>query len=248
MSVLAVRNVSKNFVQADNTFLPVIKDISLKLQSGEILGLLGASGSGKTTLLKMLAGLDKPDSGTIESPVARPGKKLGYLSQNDRLLSWRNALDNVALGLELIGESKKLARLQAMEALRKTGMEKFAFSMPSQLSGGMQQRVLLARTLVLQPELLLLDEPMSNVDILARQELAAIIKEYIQTSKASAILVTHSVEEACFLADRVLLVTSRPASIAQEIIISDNNTTHEEAFGIVMAGLLRALKGQHDQS
>ena len=242
--LLQASNIAKQFRKDKGDILPVVGNIDLALHEGEIVCLLGASGSGKTTLLRILSGLDAPDHGSVQSDIKRPGQQFGYLSQSDRLLPWRTIVSNVMLGLELLGRSKDTAMQAALAALKQVGMEAFANHYPAQLSGGMQQRILLARTLSLQPRLLLLDEPMSSLDVLARRELASLIKGYTRTHQAATLVVTHSVEEACFLADRILLVTRAPAKLHKEIYISDtkgDGLFRGEAMDTVMRELWAAL-------
>lgn len=211
--LLSAEKISKNFARTDGSVLSVIGDISLSLKAGEILCLLGASGSGKTTLLQILAGLDTASSGQVQSTVARPGPSIGYMTQGDSLLPWRTVLDNASLGCELLGLKKSAAREIAFQMLRQTGVDASSGVYPAQISGGMRQRVLLARTLATSPKLLLLDEPMSNLDILARRQMSEMLHAYVRTNNAAAVIVTHSVEEACALADRILLITRSPAVI-----------------------------------
>ena len=241
--LLRVKDIGKTFRQPDGTFLTTLENISLELQAGEIVGLLGASGSGKTTFLRILSGEEIPDKGAVESVILRPGRQFGYLSQNDRLLPWRSALSNVSLGLELIGHRTSAAKQSAYECLQAVALERFADSPPAQLSGGMQQRVLLARMLALKPKLLLLDEPMSSLDVPARRELANLLKDYAREQQAAILVVTHSVEEACFLADRILLMTRSPARIFKEIRISDTDggLSRDDALNTVMHDLWAAL-------
>jgi NitT/TauT family transport system ATP-binding protein len=243
--VLSAQNIGKTFRQSDGRSLTAIQDISLELHAGEITCLLGASGSGKTTLLRILAGSAMQDKGNVRSDVLCPGPQLGYLSQSDRLLPWRSVVANVALGLELTGIDKQAARQESLAVLRHVGMEGFADSYPAQLSGGMQQRVILARMLALKPRLLLLDEPMSSLDVLARRELATLVKRYVVDRQVAALVITHSVEEACFLADRVLLVTRSPARLFKEIRLSDTGDKgmlRAKALDAVMHDLLAALE------
>ena len=207
----------------------------MALQSGEIVCLLGASGSGKTTLLQILSGQIPQDSGTVTSPVTRPGSELGYMRQSDQLLPWRSILDNVALGPELLGQSRRVARAAALEGLARVGLQDFAAHMPDEISGGMRQRAVLARTLATKPKLLFLDEPLSNLDVLARRQTALIVKDYVTQTGAAALVVTHSVEEACFLSDRILVLSSRPARVACQLAAPF-------ALDQVMAALMQALE------
>ena len=247
-SLLRAHDIGKEFGQPGGNFLSIFEDISLDLTPGKITCLLGASGSGKTTLLKILSGLDSNYQGKIESGLKLPGFEVGYLSQNERLLPWRSALGNVALGLELSGRNKPTARKAAWTALTDVGLGDFANHYPSQLSGGMKQRVLLARTLALKPKLLLLDEPMSNLDILARRDLSLLIKKYARAHHAATLVVTHSVEEACFLADHIMILTRCPGRIFKEILLTDEPSpksgtlARSAAMNEVMQGLWQALE------
>lgn len=232
-TLLTAQNVSKSFRQASGGRLQVLKDISLLLHAGEVVCLLGPSGSGKTTLLQILAGLDRQSTGAVQSDIKRPGPKLGYLTQADRLLPWRTVYDNVALGPELLGQPLD----NVLPLLEAVGLKDFTSSYPEQISGGMSQRALLARMLATNPTLLLLDEPMSNLDILARRQMAKILRGYVKKTKASALVVTHSVEEAVFLADRIILITRSPATLYKEISGSFTLDT-------VMSALVKALEGK----
>lgn len=217
----------------------IIAGASFALQAGKVTCLLGASGAGKTTILKILGGLDKEFGGTIESALTRPSSDIGYLSQNDKFLPWRNVLSNVALGLELSGHNKKTAQDDASEVLTSLGLSDFQKKYPHQISGGMLQKALLARTLALKPKLLLLDEPMSNMDMLARQDYARIIRDYIITSNAMGIIVTHSIEEACILADEILILSTKPARIVKELNRAEK---YEDFVAATSAALMDTLK------
>lgn len=222
--ILAVSDIVKSFTLPDGGVLPVLSGISLSLNPGSITAILGASGCGKSTLLSMLAGLIKPDDGSISSEFARPGEKLGLIQQSQRLLPWRTVLENVALGLELTGSSKIEARKTSLEFLIAVGMKDFIDYFPSQLSGGMNQRVLIARALITKPSLLLLDEPLGQLDIIARKALASMIIDYVATHSAATVIVTHSVEEAIFIADHVIILTQRPSSIFERFSIIGNQS------------------------
>jgi ABC-type nitrate/sulfonate/bicarbonate transport system ATPase subunit len=246
--LLHAQHIRRSFTQPDGTAAAILGGIDLDLIGGQVTCLLGASGCGKTTLLRILAGFDSEYDGSIDTHIRRPGPDLGYLSQNDRLLPWRTAAANVRLGLELTGRPTKAAHQEALKALTQVGLtEAFADHRPAQLSGGMQQRVLLARMLALQPKLLLLDEPMSSLDLPARRDLAQIIRHYTSAHNAATLVVTHSVEEACFLADRILLVSRSPALIGKEIILTDTTPASPaelergQALDSVMRHLLHVL-------
>ncbi|MCB0319200.1 MAG: ATP-binding cassette domain-containing protein, partial [Bdellovibrionales bacterium] len=219
--VLSIRSLSKSYISNDGTKLDVLKNISFDLYSQTVTSILGASGCGKTTLLRMLSGLENCDSGDINSKFFRPGSSIGYLQQSEKLLPWRTVLDNVTLGLELLGIEKKIAEKKALGLLDRVGMKEFASSFTSQISGGMTQRTLLARTLITEPKLLLLDEPLGQLDIVARRDLAKIIREYAQEKSAAVLLMTHSVEEAVFISDIVFTLSRRPAMIVERFEISN---------------------------
>ncbi len=233
--------------------MPVIEGLTLSLSPGKITTILGASGCGKTTLLKLLAGLESPDSGSIQANIRYPGESIGYLQQSERLLPWRTVLENVALGLELLGEEKSQAQNRSRALLEEVGMLDFVSLYPSKLSGGMTQRVLLARTLITNPLLLLLDEPLGQLDIVARKALARTIRNYVHKKSATALLVTHSVEEAVYISDVVLTLSRRPSQIIERFSISNDSTTRKEgtldrlsSFQVILEGLQRALGASGD--
>jgi NitT/TauT family transport system ATP-binding protein len=248
--ILKVHELWKGFADADGSENSILGGISFTLRSGQITALLGASGCGKTTLLRILAGLDRCDRGAIEAKIAMPGPKISFVQQGERLLPWRTLLANVSLALELIGCGKRDALKSARKALRDVGLAEYSHLLPQQVSGGMIQRVLLARALVTEPMILLLDEPLGQLDILARQELAAVIRGYVRSRGACALMVTHSVEEAVFIADSVLTLSRKPALIRSNVELIDEASEMEStgqlqrgaAFEVVQTGLLAALK------
>jgi NitT/TauT family transport system ATP-binding protein len=217
------------------------------LEAGEIVCILGASGSGKTTLLRMLAGCETPDTGTISCDIKVPGPELGYLRQSDDLLPWRTITGNVALGPELTEKPKSAARAKALAQINQVGLSDYPNHFGHQISGGMKQRALLARTLVMRPKLLLMDEPMSNLDVLARRQLATLLRDYVHAEQTAALIVTHSVEEACYIADRILILSRQPAKTYQEISFSaaDTISAREEKINTVSKALWSALDAKN---
>lgn len=221
--LLIAENLTKTF---DEQFrpLPVVRNISLTARAGEIICILGASGAGKTTLLNLLSGTAQPTSGTVTSPFARPGNKIGTMRQSDDLLPWRTVKGNIALGLELLHYPTKEIDEYCHYWLDKINLAEYRDFYPAQLSGGMKQRVALARCFAPMPKILFLDEPLGSLDIVGRRKMAEHIKHYVREEKAAAIVVTHSVEEAIFLADTIFVMTPRPMTIAAEIILHDDDS------------------------
>ena len=212
---LIVERVAKSY-EVDGKVVPVIGDLSLSLNKGEIVSIVGPSGCGKTTLLNTLCGLLAPDSGRIHwygrEIVGQP-QNVGYMLQKDLLLPWRTALNNVMLGLEIRGVAASEAVDRSRAMLDQLGLHGFADHYPSTLSGGMRQRVALARTLVNEPSVLLLDEPFASLDfqnkLLIENDTAKLVRE----GGRSLLLITHDIEEAVSLADRVIVLSKRPTQV-----------------------------------
>jgi NitT/TauT family transport system ATP-binding protein len=199
--------------------LKVLEDVNLDIQPGEFVALLGPSGCGKSTLLRLVAGLEAASSGVLtqdDQPITRPDPSRIVVFQDPTLFPWRTIWDNVALGLEAQG-ILKTQKGRVDEALKKVGLEDFAHAYPHQLSGGMAQRAALARALVNNPKLLILDEPLGKLDSLTRLEMQSELLSLWQRNGFSALLVTHDIEEALFLAQRVVVFGPRPASIVAEL-------------------------------
>ncbi|MGY3617335.1 ABC transporter ATP-binding protein [Bradyrhizobium sp. USDA 10063] len=212
---LVVEHVSKSY-EVKNEIVPVIGDLSLTLREGEIVSIVGPSGCGKTTLLNTLCGLLSPDSGRIRwhgREVTGQPQNVGYMLQKDLLLPWRTALGNAMLGLEIRGVAAAEAEDRSRAMLDQLGLHGFADHYPSTLSGGMRQRVALARTLVHEPDVLLLDEPFAALDfqskLLIENDTAALVRQ----GRRSLLLITHDIEEAVSLADRVIVLSKRPTRI-----------------------------------
>lgn len=203
-----------------------LSDISFHVNSGEFLCIVGPSGCGKSTLLSLLAGLLVPERGEIRLdgvPVGKGASGIGYMLQRDHLFEWRTILSNVSLGLEVRRkcDSKHLSRVKGL--LDSYGLQYFYDAHPSELSGGMRQRAALIRTLALEPDLLLLDEPFSALDYQTRLSVCDDISSIIRSRKKTAILITHDLSEAVSAADRILVLTSRPGTIKGELVVQFPN-------------------------
>jgi NitT/TauT family transport system ATP-binding protein len=219
--LLTVDRISKVYQRPDG-HLSVLDQISFQVQAGEFLCLVGASGCGKTTLLKLIAGLEQPTHGTIYlagEEVDKPSRHVGFVFQEPTLMAWRTVKANVTLPLDLNGSGKKLAEEKAQALLNLVGLKGFEDAQPSQLSGGMAQRVALARALVYDPQILLLDEPFGALDALTRERMGQELLRIWRAHRKTVVMVTHSVPEAVLLADRVLVLGPRPASIVAEVPI-----------------------------
>ncbi|CDY77592.1 Hydroxymethylpyrimidine ABC transporter, ATPase component [Caballeronia glathei] len=215
---LAARGVGKAYGadDGDGELNQVIEDISFTLRAGEIVSLVGPSGCGKTTLLNLMSGLVRPTRGAVfwhGRPLLDVPKGIGYMLQKDMLMAWRTALGNVTLGLELAGMPRARREKKAHTMLAKVGLGPFYDYYPSALSGGMRQRVALARTLVTDPEVILLDEPFAALDFQTKVVLESDMARLVRSEGRSVLLITHDVEEAVSLSDRVIVLTHRPSRI-----------------------------------
>ena len=198
---------------------PAVADVNLKIKPRSIVALIGPSGCGKSTLLNMVAGLYRPSSGQIAYDgrnVSDVNTDVGYMTQKDNLLPWRNVLDNISLPLELIGVAREARYEQARELIRQVGLKGFEDKFPSSLSGGMRKRVSLARMLLYRPKTLLLDEPFAALDAQLRLAMHDLLLKLWSEQQQTIILVTHDLVEAVTLADRVVVFTKRPAMVAMD--------------------------------
>lgn len=215
--LLSLENVSKSFFSSKKQ-TEVLSNISFNIQKNEIIALLGPSGCGKSTLLNILSSLEEQTSGTITL-----NGKLGYMFQKDALLPWRNIFSNICLGLEIKKKKTNENIEYANELIKKYKLNDFINNFPNQISGGMKQRVALIRTLVLKPDLLLLDEPFSALDAQTKIAVQNDVYNIIKQEKKSALIVTHDIGEAIALADKIIILSDRPAKVKKIVNIKINN-------------------------
>lgn len=223
----SVRNVRKVFAPTETRSRkqePVVAldDTSFEFEEGELISFLGPSGCGKTTLLRIIAGLIPKTSGTViigGQNVDEPVGDYGFVFQSPSLMPWRSVIDNVLFPIEILRQRDAAARRRAGELLELVGLAAFADSRPHQLSGGMQQRVALCRALVHRPKLLLMDEPFGALDELTRLDMNDLLLRIRKETNATVLFVTHSITEAVYVSDKVLVFSKRPARVAKEILV-----------------------------
>ncbi len=228
---LEVSHLSKGFLRASSGAMPVLDDLSLAVADLEFVAIVGPSGCGKSTLLRIVDGLIPPDSGTIRlngALVNGPGHGRGMVFQSFDLFPWRTAIGNVEFGLEMKNLPRAERRARARRWIELVGLQGFENSYPHQLSGGMQQRVGIARALAIEPEVLLMDEPFGALDVQTRDLLQDELLAIWQRERKTVLFVTHSIEEAIYLADRVLIFTPRPARIERVLDIPFDRPRRED--------------------
>jgi NitT/TauT family transport system ATP-binding protein len=219
--MLELRGVGKDFAVRGRSFT-ALHGVDLRVSRGEFVCVVGASGSGKSTLLSLVAGLESPTDGEITldgKPVTGPGPDRGLVFQSASLYPWRTVARNVAFGLELSRISKAERARRVEWYLAETGLSGLRNSLPGQLSGGQRQRVAIARALVCEPEVLLLDEPFGALDVQTREDMQLLIRQVWQDTGTTVLMVTHDVEEAVFLAQRVVVLACDPGRIAAELAV-----------------------------
>ena len=212
---LELRNVSMVYSQRGKPFAAV-RDVSLQVEAGQFISIVGASGCGKTTLLRIVDGLTTPTRGQVwvdGQAVNRPGPDRGFVFQQDALFPWRTLLDNVIFGLEIQGRSRKESRERAAGLLSLVGLDGFEHHFPHELSGGMRQRANLARALTIDPDVLLMDEPFASLDAQTREIMQSELLRIWRSNRKTVLFVTHQIDEAVYLADRVVVMTSRPGQV-----------------------------------
>jgi ABC-type nitrate/sulfonate/bicarbonate transport system ATPase subunit len=219
-SDLTVTNLTRIFMAPDGTETRALVDASFTAKSGEFLSIIGPSGCGKSTLFNAVAGLDQPTSGDISingSPIVGQQGHVGYLLQKDLLLPWRSVLGNVTIGLEVSGVSKKRANEIALPMLQAYGLGEFVNHRPDQLSGGMRQRAALLRTILFNRDVILLDEPFGKLDAQTRATMQEWLLDLWDDFQKTVVFVTHDIDEAIYLSDRIIVMSPRPGRIIAEL-------------------------------
>jgi NitT/TauT family transport system ATP-binding protein len=218
---LSIRGLSKSFRKGD-TVIEALRNLSVDIREGEFVGIVGASGCGKTTMLRLIDGLTEPTAGSVlvdGKPLERPGEQLAFVFQQDGLLPWRTVLANTLFGPELQGRDQAQALSTPQRLLRMVGLAQFPQHYPHELSGGMRQRVNLARALTVGADILLMDEPFAARDAQTREIMQTELLRIWRETRRTVLLVTHQIDEAVFLSDRVLVFTTRPGRLKDEVRI-----------------------------
>lgn len=240
---LSFKNIKKHFSD-----LHVIDDFSRDIEEGELVALVGPSGCGKSTLLHMAAGLETADSGQMLAdgkPVRGPNPERTLMFQENALYPWLTLVQNVGLALEFQKVDKREARAQACKWLEKVNLKGFEDYYPHQVSGGMRQRAALARAFIASPKALLLDEPFGALDALTRMTLQDALRQLIREARPTVLLVTHDVDEALFLADRILVFSARPATVLKEFNLAHHEKSHDLSEFAAMRREILGLLGIH---
>jgi len=223
LASIDVADLARSFPTATGTPLVALDGVAFRVPERQVVAIVGPNGCGKSTLLRLVGGLLPADRGTVSldgTPVVGPDPRVGFVFQESRLMPWRDAVANVAFPLELAGRSASERLARARELLALVGLAEFAGARPHQLSGGMRQRVAIARALALEPSVLLLDEPFSALDALTRERFGVELLRIWQETATTILIVTHSVSEAIFLADRVLVLSPRPGQVVADIPVN----------------------------
>jgi NitT/TauT family transport system ATP-binding protein len=239
-AALAVRNLSVTYRDAGGV-VRALRDIHFSIAPNAFVTLIGPSGSGKSTLLRVLAGLVPPTQGEIQFHSARP--RVGLVFQKANLMPWRRVIDNISLPLELDHTSREETRARAQALIDLVGLSGFEKAYPRELSGGMAQRVAIARSLMQDPDILLLDEPFGSLDALTRERMGEELLQLWQARRKTVLMVTHSISEALYLSDRVLVLSARPGTIKLDIpVVLDRPRTPEIRYSRDFSTLSQQLR------
>jgi NitT/TauT family transport system ATP-binding protein len=254
-SAIEFSKLRMDYVDNDGDLLCALEDINFKASDGEFISIIGTSGCGKTTLLKLTAGLLAPTGGEIrirDRTVSGPTRDVGFVFQSPVLLRWRSILKNILLQVEVGGLDKAEYTKRALALLKMVGLEGFEDSYPYQLSGGMQQRAAICRALIHDPSLLLMDEPFGALDALTREQMQSELQDIWQQSRKTILFVTHSISEAVFLSDKVIVLSARPGKI-KEIVDIDlprprlNEVREQSSFGRLIVHIRGLLQISQDE-
>ena len=216
-AVVSLSGVEKHYETVKGARIQALRDVSMAVQREETVAIVGPSGCGKSTLLRLIAGVEKPTGGTIDREASADGFVVGYVFQESSLMPWRTVYDNIKLPLEVV-KTKSPEMIDKL--IDMIGMRGFERSYPIELSGGMQRRVSIARAFVHQPLIVLMDEPLTGVDELTKEALQNELGRMIRELHATALLVTHDIEEAVFLSDRILVMSARPGTLVEEVRVN----------------------------
>ncbi len=244
---LRVDNVSKRFLTDTGEEVEALRGVSIEVEEGEFICILGPSGCGKTTLLRIIAGLEQPTEGWVlvdDDPVDGPTPRLGMIFQDYSLYPWRRVIDNISFGLELAGVEKADRTATAHKYLELVGLGEFGDAFPYELSGGMRQRVAVARALAIDPAVVLMDEPFGALDAQTRNAMQRELLEIWTKTRKTVLFVTHSVDEAVFLADRIVVLTTRPGRIREVVKVPEPRPRDRTCVGC--ADLRRYVLGLID--
>ncbi|KAA6340263.1 NitT/TauT family transport system ATP-binding protein [termite gut metagenome] len=242
---IEISNVHRTYFDTTGRRTDALQDVNLKIRKGEFLTLIGSSGCGKTTLLRLIAGLDLPQEGSLlieGQPVSHPGYERGYVFQQASLFPWKTVEENIATGLK----ARHIYRAQQVrvnEYIDLVGLNGFSKAYPHEISGGMAQRVAIARALINEPKVLLLDEPLGALDAFTRIDLQNTIRKIRQETGTTIVLVTHDVDEAIFLSDRIAIMTARPGKISEiiPVNVSGERDRNKDEFILLREWVLEKL-------
>jgi len=247
-----IRDLNKTFAIQGKAPVEALRNINLTIADGEFVSIVGASGSGKSTLLRIIDGLESASSGSVlvdDREVTRPGRDRAMVFQQDSLLPWRTVLDNVAYGLLLAGTPRREATAVAQRFVDLAGLSGFERHYPHQLSGGMRQRVNVARALAVDPQILLLDEPFAALDAQTREIMQSELLKIWQAQQKTVLFITHQIDEAVYLSDRVVVFSARPGTVRDEIIIPfprprELSLKRTEQFGRIVDRIWSHIEGE----
>ncbi|MDR2859331.1 MAG: ABC transporter ATP-binding protein [Mediterranea sp.] len=244
-SLVEIRSINRIYYDTNGKQTVALQDVSMDIKAGEFISFIGPSGCGKTTLLRLIAGLDSPQGGSLlmeNKPIDKPGHERGYVFQQAALFPWRTVEDNIAFGLKARNIYKEKKEYIG-KYIHMIGLDGFEKAYPHEISGGMAQRVAIARTLINEPKVLLLDEPLGALDAFTRVDLQNTIRKIWQATGTTIALVTHDVDEAIYLSNRIVIMTSRPGKISEiiDVKLQGERDRNDDAFIVLRRHVLEKL-------